>query len=84
MFTGSISNSVPMLSINASCYHLTTLSFFSIAHSPGRVVQSVTCLATDVSLIADPGVTSSIPARSYTFVEIDHQVEERFLFIDIL
>ena len=37
---------------------------------PGRVAQSVTCLATDASLIADPGVASSIPARSHTFVEI--------------
>ena len=41
---------------------------------PGRVVQSVKCLATDASLTADPGVASSIPARSNTFVEIDHEV----------
>ena len=27
---------------------------------PGRVAQSVTCLATDASLTADPGVASSI------------------------
>ena len=32
------------------------------------------CLATDVSLIADPGVRSLIPARSHTFVEIDHEI----------
>ena len=32
------------------------------------------CLATDASLIADPGVASSIPARSYTFLEIDHEI----------
>ena len=38
---------------------------------PGRVAQSVMCLATDVSLTEDPGVTSSVPARSHTFVEID-------------
>ena len=25
-------------------------------------------------LIADPGVTSSIPVRSHTFVEIDHEM----------
>ena len=25
---------------------------------PGRVVQSITCLATDASLTADPGVAS--------------------------
>ena len=43
-------------------------------HSPGRVAQSVTCLATDASLAADPGIASSIPARSHTFVEIDHEI----------
>ena len=41
---------------------------------PGRVAQSVTCLATDACLTADPGVTSSIPVRSHTFVEIDHEM----------
>ena len=41
---------------------------------PGRVVQSVTCLATDACLTADPGVASSIPARSHTFVETDHEI----------
>ena len=30
--------------------------------------------ATDASLTADPGVASSIPARSHTFVEIDHEI----------
>ena len=39
-----------------------------------RVAQSVTCLATDACLTADPGVASSIPARSHTFVEIDHEI----------
>ena len=41
---------------------------------PGRVAQSVKCLATDASLTADPGVASSIQARSHTFVEIDHEI----------
>ena len=41
---------------------------------PGRVAQSVTCLATDVCLTAIPGVASSIPAWSHTFVEIDHEI----------
>ena len=41
---------------------------------PGRVAQSVTCLATDAYLTADPGVVSSIPARSHAFVEIDHEM----------
>ena len=40
----------------------------------GRVAQSVTCLATDACLTADPGVASLIPARSHTFVEIDHEI----------
>ena len=43
-------------------------------NGPGRVAQSVTCLATDASLTADPGVASSIPAWSHTFVEIDHEI----------
>ena len=37
-------------------------------------LQSVTCLATDACLTADPGVASSIPARYHTFVEIDHEI----------
>ena len=28
----------------------------------------------DASLTADPGVASLIPARSHTFVEIDHEI----------
>ena len=31
-------------------------------------------MATDASLTADPGVASSIPALSHTFVEIDHEI----------
>ena len=33
-----------------------------------------TSSATDACLTADPGVASSIPARSHTFVEIDHEI----------
>ena len=40
----------------------------------GRVAQSVTCLATDACLTADPGVTSLIPVRSHPSVEIDHEM----------
>ena len=40
----------------------------------GLVAQSVTCLTTDTFLTADPGVASSIPARSHTFTEIDHAI----------
>ena len=54
-----------MLDFQSCSLHTTTLP---------RVAQSVTCLATDESLTADPGVRSSIPARSHTFVEIDHEI----------
>ena len=40
----------------------------------GHVGQSVTCLTTDAPLTADPGVASSIPARSHTSVEIDYEI----------
>ena len=50
-----------------------TFSLLFLNFWPGRVAQSVTCLATDACLTADPGVASSIPVRSHTFVEIDHE-----------
>ena len=37
-------------------------------------MQSVTCLATNVSLTAEPGVASLIPARSHNLVEIDTEI----------
>ena len=43
-------------------------------HRSACVAQSVTCLATDACLTADPGVASSIPARPHTFVEIDQEI----------
>ena len=55
-------------------YTKSNSDFFIFFFLPGRVEQSVTCLATDACLIADPGVASSIPARSHTFVEIDHEI----------
>ena len=39
---------------------------------PRSVVGNVS--GTDASLTADPGVASSIPARSHTVVEIDHEI----------
>ena len=42
--------------------------------TPGRIAQSVKCLATDANLIADRGVAKSIPPWSHTFVEIDHEI----------
>ena len=51
---------------------------------PGRVAQSVTCLATDACLTADPGVASSIPARYHTFVEIDHEIISTVILLLLL
>ena len=48
--------------------------FISVIILSGRIVQSVTCLATDASLTADPWVASSIPAWSHTFVGIDYEI----------
>ena len=47
----------------------------------GRVSQSVTCLATDSSLIADQGVATSISAWSHNFVEIDHEIISRVILL---
>ena len=46
-----------------------------------RVAQSVTYLATDASLTADPWVASAIPARSHTFVEIDREILSRVILL---
>ena len=55
--------------------------FHSISGKSGRIAQSVTCLAADASLTADPGVTSSIPARSVTFVENDYEIISTVILI---
>ena len=52
--------------------YYTAQSLYSI--TLGRVAQSVTCLATDACLTADPVVLSLIPAQSHTLVEIDHEI----------
>ena len=46
-----------------------------------QILQSVTCLATDACLTAFPGVASSIPARSHTFVESDHEIISTVILI---
>ena len=46
-------------------------------HAPGRVAQSVTCLATDANLT----VASSILARSHTLVEIDIEIISRVILL---
>ena len=47
------------------------LNFLIPIFLPGRIAQTVTFLATDVCLTADPG---SITAWSHTFMEIDHAI----------
>ena len=54
--------------------YLCTNQYFPQRGVPGRVGQLVMCLATDARRTADPGVASSIPARSHNFVEIDHEI----------
>ena len=66
------SKSVAVCSIH--CDYHTCVNKHTSVTLPGRVAQSVTCLATDACLTADSGVASSIPARSHTFVEIDHEI----------
>ena len=59
-----------------------TVQFTSVhLFIPGRVAQSVTCLATDACLTADPGVASSITARFHTFVEIDHEITSTVILL---
>ena len=70
MLLRGVQHHVCVLCYMSHIYHQNALS----SHIPGRVAQSVTCLATDACLTADPGVASSIPARSHTFVEIDHEI----------
>ena len=40
----------------------------------GLVAQSLTCLAADTCLTADPGVASLILAWSHSLAEIDHEI----------
>ena len=57
--------------------HIRLDTNISLSHRigvPGRLAQSVTCLATDACLTADPGFPSLIAARSHTFVEFDHEI----------
>ena len=60
--------------IRCYIYHTNNVKRHFNIYEPGRVAQSVTCLTTDACLTADPGVASSIPVRSHTFVEIDHEM----------
>ena len=62
-------------------YILSVNEKLPVSPMPGCVAKSVTCLATDACLTADPGVPSSIPARSHTFVGIDHEIISTVIFL---
>ena len=64
--------------MQASAYHV-PLGFHSKFR--GGLAQSLTCLIADACLTADPGVSSSIPARSHTFVEIDHEITSSVILL---
>ena len=67
---------------NAGIEFIGRLPFHVILQWNSRcIAQSVTCLAADACLTADPGVVSSIPARSNTFVEIDHVIISKVIFL---
>ena len=61
-------NETVLFSTKNKCYNLWLRKYSQF------YAQSVTCLATDACLTADPGVASSIPTRYHTFVEIDHEI----------
>ena len=65
----------------SSCFGVSRIQSSIVAVGPGRVGQSVTYLATDASLTADPGVASSILAWSHTFVEIDYEIISRVILL---
>ena len=44
-------------------------------------MPSVTYLATDACLTADPGAVRSTLARSHTFVEIDHEITSTVIIL---
>ena len=74
------------LSLTEGCTGSSESTLFKMAHcwksnvtvqiflNTGPRVQSVTCLATDACLTADPGVPSMIAAQSHTFMEIDSEI----------
>ena len=67
-------NKTPRLSSARMFVRLYRLLLIHCIYASVTKPTTVTCLATDASLTADPGVASSIPARSHTFVEIDHEI----------
>ena len=53
----------------------------SVFFLPGHISLSVSCPATDVCLNADPGIASSIPAPSHSYMEIDHDINSKAILL---
>ena len=64
-----------------NCWIHNSFNFSLKLKKTGRIAQSVTCLATDACLTEIPGVASSIPARSPTLVEIDHEITSTVILL---
>ena len=68
--------------VSLSCFSLVLVQPTKTGNCPNmaEIVRlckhrsSVTCLTTDAYLTADLEVVSLIPARSHTFMEIDHEI----------
>ena len=76
----------PLVSLQSNlllCWHGFCDVNVTLSKTPGRVVQSETCLA-NACLTADPGVASSIPVRSHTFVEIDHEIISKVILLPVI
>ena len=59
---------------NRLFYTVCTLETLFLTNSDGPHSAVGNVSGRNACLTADPGVASSIPARSHTFVEIDHEI----------
>ena len=70
----SLTSWLPIIIVHFHTCQIIVLNYHIYSIVTCFLAQSVTYLATDACLTADPGVASSIPVRSHTFVEIDHEI----------
>ena len=77
-YYGKFDNIFDMSSHFWPCVHLTlgpaATATCEPTAGPRSAVGNVSGYREDACLTADPGVASSIPVRSHTFVEIDHEM----------
>ena len=70
-----------MLDVGIFVKHILWSLYWNKKKISGRIVHSVTCLAADTCLTADPGVASLILAWSHTALEIDHEIISTIIFL---